>query len=896
MNTSPPSTRSSSSWAVYIAVLHFFLVSGACGLLYQVVWTRKLVLLLGTTSHAVSAVLSIFFLGLALGSLRGGRLADRAANPLRWYGLFEIIIGAWALFFLAALTVGEEGVVWLLRSFGGTRWSAIALRELLACALLFVPVFLMGATLPLLARFVNRKPAIQGARIGTLYTLNTVGAVLGCFLAGFVLLPRLGYTGSTVVGAAANGLIGLLALVVARLAPPEDSAPAPEAAPPRPDAGARHVLGLVLTAFFVSGFCALALEVLWTRLLAIVFLGTTYAYTTMLTTMLCGIALGSAVASAVVDRIRGRVALLGFAFALTGVGCLLMLGWLAGMPDQVRHLPTGNWGAVITGKFILAFAALFVPTFSLGMTFPLVVKIVSAARERLGRDVGRIYFINTMGGVAGAMAGSYLLLPLLGTHWGIVALAMLLVLMGMALLMRCPATPVPWKTALVALAAVAWALAWLRAPEDVNQALTAGYVRDDHHVIHYAEGVEGTVVVSEPKDETEGRDRVLYINRVQATTSIERGVKMNRLQGVLPLLFNREPKDVLFMCFGSGITAGTLALSDFDRIDAVEISPEVLKAAPYFDVDNLGVLDRPGVVFHVDDGRNFLLTTDHRYDVITFEPMPLALAGVSTFYSREYYQLCLKRLKPGGMVSQWIPLHSLNPEVVRSLAHTFTTVFPEYAAWFVNADLFLLGSDAPFVIDYAAAKARLNHPGLKPALEASGLGDVEEVIASFLLDKAGLDAWTAGGRVMTDDRPWAEFIAPKLVYEKKVPESLGEIIPHVPGHITLLDTTTLAPAEEEALERRFQAHRSDLEAVRKYYSGMSIDPSVGDGFKRSLTIDPGDLTARYYLKEIVRTQAEAKIKWGDYDEAVAALEDALTYLPGHPDLRALLTTAQQGRQ
>lgn len=962
--------------SLFFAVLLFFFVSGACGLLYQVVWTRKLVLLIGTTSHAVSAVLSIFFIGLALGSLWGGRAADQTERPLRLYGWFEIAIGLWALLFLLLASGGEGAVVAILRAVGNARWSAVLLRQLLALVLLFVPVFLMGATLPLLARFVNRASVVQGLRIGALYTLNTLGAVVGCFLTGFLLLPTLGYTRATFVGACANGAIGLLALVLsrrtelpaapARKAPPEDESvpeegtdvyglvegsvarlfrvvpvaehgdllvlatdrpddPAhleglaellgrpvePVAAtsdeidlmlarhyappPPAPPYRSRLDIGLVLTAFLVSGFCGLALEVLWTRLLAIVFLGTTYAYTAMLTTMLCGIALGSAAASAIVDRFRGRMALLGGAFLMTGVGCLLMLGWLAGMPEKVAELQLesgGDWAQVIRGKFFLSFAALIVPTFFLGATFPLVVKIVSSGRDTLGRAVGRLYSVNTVGGVLGAISGTYFLLPLLGTHKGIVVLAMLMAFVGVALLLRCPVAPAYWKVILIALGAAFWAAAWLRAPEDVNASLTAGYVPEDQHVIHYAEGVEGTVVVSEPVDETDGTNRVLWINRVQATTSIEKGVKMNRLQGVLPLLFDRSPRNVLFMCFGSGITAGTLALSDFDRIDAVEISPEVLAAAPLFTRDNLGVLEKPNIAVHVDDGRNYLLTTRQTFDVITFEPMPLALSGVSTFYTREYYELCLSRLAPGGMVSQWVPLHSLNPEVVRSLVHTFIGVFPEYSAWFVNADLFLVGSNTPLQIDYAAADERLSTPKLRAALGAVGLHDTAEVLACFLMDTAGLDAYAGKGTAMTDDRPWAEFAAPKLVYERKVPDALREIASHVAEGLTILDTTHLPQTTVDRLERRHQAHRNDLKGLRHYYAGMAIDESIADDFKASLTIDPDDANARYYLKQITVAQAEAQLRWQEFDKAAALLEDALKYIPGDPDLARLLTQAR----
>ncbi len=882
--------------ALFILVLAFFFVSGACGLLYQVVWTRKLVLLFGTTSYAVSTVLSIFFLGLGAGSVWGGKLADRTSRPLWWYGVFECIIGVWAVFFIAAVTYGEGAVVGLLKAFQFSHGMGVGLRGLLALVLLFVPVTLMGATLPLLAKFVSREAQVRGMRVGALYTLNTLGAVTGCFIAGFFLIANFGYSRTTLIGAAANVIVGVVAWAVSRwreggLYDTGGDATAATAG------GMSGTHKLILAAFFLSGFCSLGLEVMWTRLLAIIFLGTTYAYTTMLTTLLLGIALGSAVASAIVDRVRVPALLLGGALLATGVGCVYMLSLLAALPDQVQELQVqsgGNWDAVVWGKFWLSFKALFVPTFFLGMTFPLVVKAVSGQRETVGRDVGRLYFANTIGGVLGSLAGGFLAIPLLGTHNGIIAFSLLLVAAGVVVVLGVTDVRIATRGAVLAAGAVLLALSYARAPEDVNRSLNSGYVPEDHRVLHYDEGVEGTVAVSEPVEDSSGTNRVLWINRVQATTSIEKGVKMNRLQGVLPLLFDRDPKEVLFMCFGSGITCGTLALSDFEKIDAVDISPEVLAAAPYFEVDNLGVIQRPEVTFHVDDGRNYLLTSKDNYDVITFEPMPLAVSGVSTFYTAEYYELCLKHLKPGGMVSQWVPLHSLNPEVVRSLIKTFTSVFPHYTAWFINADVFLIGSNEPLKLDAARIHARLANPKLDKALKDVGFMDVESVIGCYLMDDAGLKAFAEGGTAMHDDLPWAEFVAPKLVYERTQHKSMAELEKHMSSPVPLF-----APgADPEFLarvERRHQAHVSDMKAVQEYYGGMAIGSAALDKFLASLAIDPNDWNAKFYLGEIARTQAEVFLDWEEHDQALAILDKVLPHLPDDAKLLELKAAHEKAK-
>jgi len=876
-----------------LVILLLFFVSGACGLLYQVVWARKLVLLFGTTSYAVSTVLSIFFLGLGLGSLWGGRLADRTPRPLLLYGTFEVIVGLWALFFILAIGRGESAVVWLLRACAFSRHVGIALRALLALAFLLVPVLLMGATLPLLAKAVSTDPRVRGLRIGALYSLNTFGAVAGCALAGFMILPRLGYTRSTLAGAAANLAVGLLAMAYAhRTAVPQHASPALTDQASAQPFTIRFANTLVLVCFALSGFCALALEVLWTRLLTLVFLGTTYAFTTMLTTLLCGLAVGSACAAPLVDRRRHPVFLFGFVEMLIGSAALLMLSLFVGLPKRLLDMQVQagfDWERIVQAKFLLSFTVLFAPTFLFGMTFPIVVKALTAGQARLGRDIGRLYCVNTFGGVAGALAGGYVLIPMLGTHHSIELLSWLLFGAGAALVLACPTRGRAPKLAALVAGLALMALAQRRAPADVALALNDGYVPKDHRVLDYREGVEGTVVIAEPQDNTAGSNRTLFINAVQATVSIEKGVKMNRFQGVLPLVFNRDPQRVLFMCFGSGITAGTLGLYDFERIDAVEIAPDVLDVASFFAADNFDVLDNPRIRTIVDDGRNFLLTTKDRYDVITFEPMPLALAGVSTFYTREYYTLCLEHLAPGGLVSQWVPLHSLDP----ALVHTFTRVFPEYGLWFVNADLFLIGSDQPLRIDWPRLSERLTRPRIQRALHETGFGDLVEVVSCFLMGKENTDRYVQGGAMMVDDRPWAEFVAPKLMYETRtaVPKALAELAPLCESPSALVDTGALSDADArtllERIDRRHQAKLKDLHGLELYYSGtFGAEPEAH--FKEALAIDRDDYNARYYLTEITAARVQRFLDWEEEQKALACLEDALKYLPDEPELHRLV--------
>lgn len=878
--------------ALFLLALALFFGSGATSLLYQVVWTRKLVLLFGTTAYAVSTVLSIFFLGLGLGSYAAGRFADGLRRPLLVYGVAEIVIGLWAVLFIITIDAAEKFVVGALSAVIYSTIASLIVKIALALVFLIVPVTLMGATLPILAAFVIESGRRAGFRAGTLYGVNTVGAVAGCAFTGFVLIAAFGYTATTYIGAAVNVGIGLVAVIVARrLEPgvPLRTAAKGERAPL--DSRER----LLVAAFAVSGFCALALEVLWTRLLAVIFLGTTYAFTTMLTTVLCGIALGSLAASTVADRLRSRMAAFATTELLIGVACIASLALFAMLPDRLREMSVSagysNWERLVFVKFAISFMVLFVPTFLFGATFPFVVSAFKTGQGAAGANVGRLYSANTIGGVFGALAGGYVLIPALGTHNGIVAMALVAFAMGTVVLIYSPSPSRLARAAIGGVLVLAVVASFAAAPRDIGWIVNQSYIPDGHTVIHFDEGVEATVAVSEPEGEPEGTNRVLWINAVQATASIEKGVKMNRLQGVLPFLFDRDPKRALFMCFGSGITAGTLGLFDFERIDTVEISKDVLGAGVHFRADNFDVLNNRKINFIVNDGRNHLLTTSATYDLITFEPMPLALAGVSTFYTQEYYEHCMSKLNPGGIVSQWVPLHSLNPDLVKSLVYTFTTVFPEYCAFFTNADLFILGSDRPFALQYENAKRRLGKPKIRDGLAEVGLGNIEEVLAAFFMSKDNIDRYVQGGDVMTDDRPWAEFIAPKLVYLRTVQDTLAELIPYYQSPVAILDPSSLPPQEGDratvALDRRYRAHRAGLDGLVEYYGG-SLGSTPEDDFRKSLEIDPNDLTAKYYLTQILQQKTERFIRWNQLDDALPLLEEAIEHSPNERELFLLL--------
>jgi len=874
--------------APLLLVLSFFFISGACGLVYQVVWTRKLVLLFGTTAFAISTVLSVFFLGLGIGSLWGGRLADRLKQPLLAYAILEIAIGIWAAIFILGIDSGESAIAYVLRVFGTSRVAGILVRAALAMLFILLPVILMGATLPLLSKFLAKSDATRGFRISILYVMNTIGAVTGCLFAGVYGIEMLGYKMTTFVAAAGNIGVGILALLAMRWLPPQETASEIQH---NSEQLVASRMSLVTVVFAISGFCTLALEVLWTRLLTLVFMGTTYAYTVMLTAILAGIALGSLIAGVLADRTKSPALWFGLVECAAGIACFASLILIAQLPETMaalQHRFSFSFQGRMIVQFLSAFTVLIFPTILFGMTFPFAVRAATQSHARLGADVGLLYGVNTFGGVVGAIVGGYLLLPVVGAHNGVLALGAILLIAGGLLMVRGTTSTSARAFAVVG---VSLAIAYVvpKLPDDASHALNQKYISKDEQIIAYREGVEGTVVVSEPANNPGTSNRTLWINGVQATQSVQKGVWMNRFQGVLPFVFDRDPRNALLICFGSGITAGTLASSNLE-VTGVELSHDVLAFANLFETDNWNALANPRLKMLVDDGRNFLLTKSGQYDIITFEPMPIAVSGVATFYSREFYELCKSRLAPRGIVVQWMPLHGTDIHVIRTLLRTFHDIFPECSVWFVNSDLFVVGSSEPLQVSYANAERRMSEPRIAAGLREAGINDVTELLSRHFMTTRGVVAASQDGSVMRDDRPWIEFAVPRILHTNVVGASIEALLPHfeplpTSGAFDGVPEDT-AVHVKAGLEKRYRARLHTFAGIQKAYAIGPLGNPEKD-FEEALRIDPEDAMARAYFLELAPQRMAIMLRTEEFEEAEAYLTTLETLFPGSPQVLAM---------
>lgn len=737
-----------------------FFLSGAAALIYEVLWARQLGLVFGATTHAASAVLAAYMLGLALGAALGGRWADRAANPLRLYGLLEAGIGGaglalpWAIARLPALyapLAGREE---------GTGAGLALLRFALALALLLLPTFLMGATFPALVRVLGTA----GARsLGHLYAANTLGAVAGTLAAAYLLIAWLGVSGTGALAASINLGVALVALLLAGRSRGEGALPAAARGaepPPAHAPGPGFPAAVPLALLALSGLTTLGTEVLWTRILVFPLWSTTYAFATMLAAYLAGLALGGALAARWLAGARRPWAVLAWLQGLLGLALLVPVAAIG--PANTAFTALQDWALgdrplSIAVHVVAVFLLLLPQTVLAGAAYPLLLGAAASETRRIGARVGRGLLVNTVGAAAGATAAAHWGIPALGILPTFAGLAVLWVALGILLGLR--ARGGSWARALTSaggaaalLAALAWGPLAAARPHPFDD--LAHLFPPGTRVLAYREGAESTVTVLE----LPGGERGIWINGFEASGARGGLYAYMRLMAHLPLLLHPDPRDALVISFGMGATAGAAARHPLAHLDLVDLDPEVFAMAGHFAAINRQVLRDPRVRTIVNDGRNFVALTGRRYDVITLEPMPPTFAGMVNLYSREFYAAARARLRPGGIMCQWVPFHLMSLHESLAVLRTFIEVFPQSSLWVHRGSGFVIGvAGERLAVDAARLAAGLRAPGIREDLAWAEVGGLVPLLNLLAWGPETLRAATAAAAVVTDDYPSLDF-------------------------------------------------------------------------------------------------------------------------------------------
>jgi spermidine synthase len=776
-----------------------FATSGATGLVLQVVWARQLTEVFGSSSLAIATVLATFMAGLALGAHLGGKLADRLhahargrfwRQPLFGYAAAEAIVGISALLIPLLFAAYHALGPWLWRALPDQPLLLALVRFALTAAALLVPTTAMGATLPLLGRHVTRRRSELGAvgrRVGALYALNTAGAVVGAAAAGFWLIQAIGVTATSQV-AAAVALAIAAAVTAMAIRDPDRGAELDDADDVAPDDVANRDVEastsaeaapaarrLALWAYALSGAIAMALEVFFSRVLAIVLGSSVYSFTLVLVVFLIGLSAGAALAARPAVRARDPLAALAGLFFALAAALLAAHALIDRLPRLLLALLEGtdlDIASILTIHAVLAGLVIVPVALGLGAVVPLVMRAAVRDHDRLGRDVGRAYAANTVGAIAGALVAAFAVLPHLGIEGGLRLAAALEAALGAALAWR--ATARPRRRLILAAAAAAAALLAFLAPAWNQSDLTAGLFRGHlltqaieqgrplgRDIAFYRDGVSTTVSV-----ERLGESWVLKNNgKVEASDRHDMPTQI--LVGLLPVMLHAGgDKQVFVVGYGSGVTIGAIAQSDqVARIDVAELEPAVLEAADrYFArVSHHPAADRRVHRF-LGDGRTVLLASDRRYDVIVSEPSNPWIAGVASLFSAEFYAAARQRLAPGGLFCQWAQLYELGPARVKMIYRTFAGAFRHVYAFTPGdetTDTILIGSDAPLRLDLAALGRLMRAPALAAELARADVDAPAQLAASLLLGPGEIAAFTAGAELNTDDNARLEHTAPR---------------------------------------------------------------------------------------------------------------------------------------
>ncbi len=813
-------------WAVIC-----FLCSGAAGLIYEIVWSKQLSYLLGSSLYSVATVTAAFLGGLALGArFLGPPLAHRG-DPARSYALLELGVGLLGIVLLPVLRALDGAVGQLYRATGGEGIPFAIVRVVLLMVLLVPPAALMGATLPVLWARCERGRI--GAGLAVLYAINTLGAVAGSLFAGFWLMPEWGLSRTTYVAAGLNLLAAAVAWrfasTVGDITPP----PASETGDPLAlEPGARRVLGL---AFAFSGFAALALQLAWVRLYGLVLGSSVYSFAAVLAVYLGGIALGSALIAPWLTRI-GRP--LTFAFMQFVVALSAILGAHAapGLPRAMLILGEragASWSGLLVAQLGLVIPVLIVPCVLLGALFPLTTRLLQ--RGDGSESTGRAYALNTVGTITGSIVTGFLLLPWLGVVGVLCFAAALSVLAGLlalclprqprhgrmgvwvsallvALSVAAAVTLEPWDPVLMSLGtyrpfhALNLLTSFQRsgATGDPTRTIAA-----TQRVLFYREGINASVLVA---TDLEGERRWMRVGgKIDASTG---DMTTQVMLGLIPAVLADSGARTLIVGHGSGFTAAAALAAGAGRTDIVELESAVVEGSRLFHVGRPDPLDDPRVTLHIEDARTELAHGTGRYGLIISEPTNPWIAGVNNLFTVDFYRRVQARLEPDGVFCQWIQLYELSPETFHSMLASFLAVFPDSRLFCIwrSSDMLVIAAPPGRKLSWA----RLQTAGVRGALRDARLSGPIEVATLAVGPASDWHEALRGATLNTDDRPIVEYRAPRDLIE--VSRRLAGRAPEVMAHLT---RGVLPPAGaladdwpwHEALAARARALLADADSM-----------------------------------------------------------------------------------
>jgi len=734
-----------------------------------------LTLTFGGTVLAASAVLCAFMGGLALGSWASGRWADRVRSPaLLVTGVLVVLAGA-ALALIPFLSWLREFYLVAHRLAGSTLYALTGIRFILSVLVLVGPAALIAAVFPVVTKLTVAARGRVGQGVALAYGIDTLGGVAGAAVGGFLLLPRLGVVRTIAVAVCLNLIAAGLAAAL-HLWGLRDDQVSEES-----EAGSRRVTSpgvplspkaarLLMFGFAVSGAAALSYEVLLMKALMNILGMHAHAFTTMLSCFLFGLGAGSLLSMWVLRRRRTPLYL--FALAEAGIGLIgLSLPVQFAVLPQLISLLQQQGLSFWAGRTIIACAVMLPATLLMGATLPLLLPVLTPSLRRLGRSTGALYSVNTLGGVAGVLLSTFVLLPFLGFKGGVLVAGGLNVLVALLALHYSGTLSIRLRGMAAVLIVLAGAQAARTSaaqslrPVLLIRQLGRGGGRE-MTIRHYSEGANGTVAVVRVTDKRVGYRDEMWVNGGSEGGSDVQSLRGFQLLGHLPFFLHPDPerpKRALVCAFGMGIALGAVVQDRSQSVDCVELVPEVLEGARLFAEYNHNALDSPKVNVHIEDARNFLLAAQRKYDVVVADATHPKSGDSWMLYTREFYQDIEKVLAEDGVCAQWLPMHGLSVTDFWSIVRTFQSVFPHASLWSPpgSSHTVLVGTLEPLRMDVRRIARRMKEPALRTDFEQAEFTDVYSVLSCFVAGEDVLAASAAHAPINTDDLSVVQYAGGK---------------------------------------------------------------------------------------------------------------------------------------
>lgn len=860
-------------------ILIFFFVSGVTGLIYEVVWTRLLTRVMGNTHYSIATVLTIFMAGLALGSYLGGRWIDGKKNPLFVYATLEGAIGIYCLLIPSIIDSAFPLFEWVYQTQNESYSKASLCRFFICGAILLIPTALMGATLPVLSKYVSRERACIGRDVGTLYSLNTFGAVFGALSSAFLFMRIWGVLATIWFAAGLNILIAVVIFILFRsdvnTTSKEELNQTKESIESSP-LGSNVIF--ILLAFGFSGWCALTYQIAWNRILSLLLGSSIYAFSLILTTFILGLALGTMVFSHMVNKFKNPLVVFGFLQIGIGVSAIAMIPLFENIPFINRWVYQ-NWNmefaTIQWSVFLVIFCFLFVPTFFMGGQFPVVVRLVVRKLGTLGHSIGKVYASNTVGTIIGSFLAGFVLIPWIGVQNTILVAVGLNLLVGTIVLVLSADLTLNSKIyVLPAILVVCFLYGRSMGTWDKSVISSGSYMpyrigdlseaeKKANKILFFKEGTHTTVTT-----ELSVSGNIFLRVNGKTDASLAMDMRTQLLSGYLPMFLHGDPESVLVIGQGSGITLGAVEQFPIKSVDLVEISSAVIEGSRYFDSFNHNALSDKRLKVILADGRNHVALADQKYDVIISEPSNPWISGVGALFTDNFFKLMKKRLNPNGVACIWVHTN-MSPMSFKSVARTFSENFKQVTMWesIVGDDYLIIGSDSEYKLSYSEVDEILSDEIRGKDLYRIGISNVRDLMSLLIMNREGLLRFSKGAPIHTDDNSLLEFNAPQYIYKDERDVLVRQLTPFIQIDGSLLEfgqmkepNRLIVLKEIEAVERS-ESHVSEikrrnridglLDQAKEAYGAGDAGRAI-DIYGKTLEQDPENILAWLNMGNVLK--------------------------------------------